>query len=229
LPFAQNVTRVHEADIKAWLIGWDRSLKTKANYHGLLFGAFNHALELGFITVNPCQRTASKRSRIRQTQADLRFLTEAEFTQVADAAGENADMLTVTVGTGMRFGEVTALWVSDVDLRHRTVRINKAWKRDGEDDEQDTPLVAQASLRTQAQDARPPPGQPQNTPVETNHRDLRRARLNRSVSDRRQGGGRLRLHGTHRASPAQRGLLRAGLATADGRRRRPGRSPVPVP
>jgi integrase len=116
LPFDRNVTQVHEADIKAWLIGWDRSLKTKAIYHGLLFGVFNHALELGFITVNPCQRTAPKRSRIRQSQADLRFLTEAEFAQVAEVAQENADMLTVTVGTGMRFGEVTALWVSDVDL-----------------------------------------------------------------------------------------------------------------
>jgi hypothetical protein len=68
-PFARNVTQVHEADIKAWLIGWDRSLKTKANYHGLLFGVFNHALEQGFVTVNPCQRTAPKRSRIRQSQA----------------------------------------------------------------------------------------------------------------------------------------------------------------
>ena len=35
-PRARNMTQVHEADIKAWLIDWDRSLKTKANYHGLL-------------------------------------------------------------------------------------------------------------------------------------------------------------------------------------------------
>jgi integrase len=147
LPFARNVTQVHEADIKAWLIGWNRSLKTKANYHGLLFGVFNHALEQGFVTVNPCQRTAPKRSRIRQSQADLRFLTEAEFAQVADAARANSDMLTVTVGTGMRFGEVTALWAADVDLRHRTLRINKAWKRDGEDNEQDTPSWLKRGLR----------------------------------------------------------------------------------
>jgi integrase len=29
--------------------------------------------------------------------------------------------------------------VSDVDLRHRTIRINKAWKRNGEDGEKDIP------------------------------------------------------------------------------------------
>ncbi len=49
--------------MKAWLIGWDRSLKTKANYHGLLFGVFSYAVEQGWLTANPCARTAPKRSR----------------------------------------------------------------------------------------------------------------------------------------------------------------------
>jgi integrase len=150
-PFSRDVTQVHEGDIKAWLIGWDRSLKTKANYHGLLYGVFNYAIEQGYLTVNPCHRTAPKRSRIRQSQADLRFLTEPEFAIAARTAGGDGDMLAVTVGTGMRFGEVTALWVGDVDLRRRTIRINKAWKRDGEDSEQDTPSWLKKSLRAKHQ------------------------------------------------------------------------------
>jgi integrase len=141
------VTGVHEADVKAWLIGWDRSLKTKANHHGLLFGVFNYAVEQGFVTVNPCARTAPKRSRIRQSQADLRFLTETELATAVRLAGPDGDLLTVTVGTGLRFGEITALWVSDVDLTHRTIRVNKAWKRDGENDEQETPSWLRKSLR----------------------------------------------------------------------------------
>lgn len=147
-PFDQPVNRVHEADLKTWLIGWDRSLKTKANYHGLLYGVFNHALEQGFVTVNPCARTAPKRSRIRQSQADLRFLTEAELATVLNVAGADGDLLTVAVGTGLRFGELTALWVSDVDLVHRTIRVNKAWKLDGENDERQTPSWLGKSLRT---------------------------------------------------------------------------------
>ena len=145
-PFDQPVTSVHEADVKAWLIDWDRSLKTKANYHGLLYGVFNYALEQGFLTVNPCARTAPKRSRIRQSQADLRFLTEAELATAARVAGADGDLVTVAVGTGLRFGEVTALWVSDVDFVHRTIRINKAWKRDGENDVQETPSWLRKSL-----------------------------------------------------------------------------------
>lgn len=138
-PFDQRIDQVTEDDVKAWLIGWQRSPKTKANYHGLLFGVFTYGVERGEVTKHPLTRTAPKRSKIRQSQADLRFLTEAEFATVAEAAGDSADLLRVTVGTGLRFGELTALWVSDVDLRQRTVRVNKAWKRDGEDGAQDVP------------------------------------------------------------------------------------------
>ena len=106
-PFDRPVTSVHEADVKAWLIGWDRSLKTKANYHGLLYGVFTYAVEQGFLTVNPCARTAPKRSRIRQAQADLRFLTEAELATAARVAGLDGDLFTVAVGAGLRFGELT--------------------------------------------------------------------------------------------------------------------------
>lgn len=182
-----------------------------------MFADLGEAYVRQIVDRSPGQRTAPKRSRIRQSQADLRFLTEAELAQVAEAAGVNAGMLTVTVGTGMRFGEVTALWVSDVDLRHRTVRINKAWKRDGEDNEQDTPSWLKRALGRKHKMPRPSPGQPQHAPLETPHRRLRRARQHPPVPGRGQGCGRPRLHDTHRPPPAQRGLLRTRLASADGR------------
>ena len=137
--FDRTIDAIAERDIKAWLIDWDRSLKTKANYHGLLFGVFTYAAEQGHLTVNPCARTAPKRSRVRQSQAELRFLTEEELRTAVRLAGDHGDLLAFTVSTGLRFGEVTALWCSDVDIVHGTVRVNKAWKRDGEDGETDTP------------------------------------------------------------------------------------------
>ncbi|MFN2321226.1 MAG: tyrosine-type recombinase/integrase, partial [Dermatophilaceae bacterium] len=130
--FQRAIDAITERDIKAWLIDWDRALKTKANYHGLLFGVFTYAVEEGYLSTNPCARTAPKRSRVRQSQAELRFLTEDELSTAVRLAGENGDLLTFAVGTGLRFGEVTALWCSDVDLTRGTVRVNKAWKRDGE-------------------------------------------------------------------------------------------------
>lgn len=132
-------TAITAGDLKEWLIDWDRSLKTKANYHGLIHGVFAYAVKQGWLATNPAIGTAPKRSRVKQSRPELRFLSEREFERVAELAGRYGDLLRVAVGTGMRFGEITALWVGDVDLEHRTIRINKAWKRDGEDGESDTP------------------------------------------------------------------------------------------
>ncbi|MGY0390572.1 tyrosine-type recombinase/integrase [Nocardioides sp. WG-D5] len=150
-PFARSVAAIGEQDIKAWLIDWDRALKTKANYHGLMYGIFNYAVEQGFLTANPCARTAPKRRRVKQSQAELRFLSEDEFAAVvAKADGYSyaaADLMRVTAGTGLRFGEVTALWVSDIDLRNRTLRVNKAWKRVGENGETEVPSWLKKQIR----------------------------------------------------------------------------------
>ena len=79
LVFAKPVTAVTEADLKAWLIEWDRSLKTKANYHGLIHGVFAHAVKQGYLAANPAVGTAPKRSRVRQSRPELRFLTERSW------------------------------------------------------------------------------------------------------------------------------------------------------
>jgi hypothetical protein len=65
--FVKPVTSVTEADLRAWLIDWDRSLKTKANYHGLIHGVFVYAVKRGYLTTNPAVGTAPKRSRVRQS------------------------------------------------------------------------------------------------------------------------------------------------------------------
>ena len=139
LLFTKPVTAITEADLKDWLIGWDRSLKTKANYHGLVHGVFAYAVKRGYLTTNPAVGTAPKQSRVKQSRPELRFLTEKELATAVRLAGAYGDLISVTVGTGLRFGEIGALWVSDVDLEHRTIRVNKAWKREGEDGATDTP------------------------------------------------------------------------------------------
>ena len=139
LTFTKPVTAITEGDLKEWLIDWDRSLKTKANYHGLIHGVFAYAVKQGWLTVNPAIGTAPKQSRVKQSRPELRFLNERELDRAVELAGWYGDLLRVAVGTGMRYGEISALWVGDVDLEHRTIRINKAWKRDGEDGESDTP------------------------------------------------------------------------------------------
>lgn len=137
--FTKPITELTEEDLKAWLIDWDRALKTKSNYHGLIHGVFAHAVKQGWIETNPAVGTAPKMSRVKQSRPELRFLTEKELEAGVRLAGKHGDLLSVAVATGMRFGEITALWVEDVDVERRTVRVNKAWKRNGEDGETEVP------------------------------------------------------------------------------------------
>jgi integrase len=147
LVFAGPITVIGEAQLKTWLIEWDRSLKTKANYHGLIYGVFAYAVKRGYLAANPAIGTAPKQSRVKQSRPELRFLTERELETAVRLAKRHGDVLTVAAGTGLRFGELSALWVTDVDLDRGTVRVNKAWKRNGEDDATDTPGWLSRQLR----------------------------------------------------------------------------------
>jgi integrase len=83
---------------------------------------------------------------VKQSRPQLRFLTEWELETAVRLAKRHGDVLAVTAGTGLRFGEISALWVGDVD-HDGTVRVNKAWKRNGEDDATDTPGWLSRQLR----------------------------------------------------------------------------------
>lgn len=79
LPFTKSVTAITEADLKEWLIDWNRSLKTKANYHGPIHGVFAYAVKRGYLAANTAVGTAPKQSRVKQSRPELRFLTEREL------------------------------------------------------------------------------------------------------------------------------------------------------
>src|SRR5215217_557488 len=92
------------------------SLKTKANYHGLIHGVLAYAVKRGYLAANPAIGTAPKQSRVKQSRPELRFLTEWELGTAVRLAKRHGDVLAVAAGTGLRFGEISALWVGDVDL-----------------------------------------------------------------------------------------------------------------
>ena len=140
-PFAGPIEDLQEADVRIWLTSWDRAPKTKANYHALLHAVLALAVALGLRTDNPCARTAPSRRSIRAAQEEHAYLTEGEFALLVAAAPDvlTADLLRVAVGTGLRWGELTALWVDDIDLDRRQIHVRKAWKATGVDGAVDTP------------------------------------------------------------------------------------------
>jgi integrase len=106
--------------------------KTIHNVHGLISAAMNTAEMLQYIPKNPCRGV--QLPSIDKAEDEAMFLTHTEFNMIFEVMGERYKTFTsFLVMTGTRFGEATALKVADVDLLAKppTVRVNKAWKRDG--------------------------------------------------------------------------------------------------
>jgi hypothetical protein len=102
------VTAIGESQLKTWLIEWDRSLKTKANYHGLIYGVFAYAVKRGYLAANPAIGTAPKQSRVKQSRPELRFLTERDAPDHADGEDEAARDHPLAIRSNRRWGGLRA-------------------------------------------------------------------------------------------------------------------------
>lgn len=111
--------------------------KTIANRHGLLSSVCAWAVENGHLPRNPCKGVRLPRSVKREPV----FLSPPEVADLLAVLVDQRyrDFVMVLVGTGLRWGEATALEVGDIvsDDRHVVIRVTKAWK-----DTDSGPMVA---------------------------------------------------------------------------------------
>lgn len=130
------VAAVEHEDIVLWLRymqGKGLSAKTIANHHGLLSAAMQTAVRLKMRPDNPCRGISLPKDD--STEEKMRFMTTAESQAVVDAHPERYRPLVAFLrATGARFGEATALQGRDfqLDAEQPVVRIERAWKRDGD-------------------------------------------------------------------------------------------------
>lgn len=106
--------------------------KSIANVHGLLSAAMNTAVRLGYRADDPC--AAVRLPRSQRAGEEMVVPEPAELDLILDNLAEHyRPFILAMLGTGMRFGEVTALQVEDLslDFRPPAIRITRAWKRDG--------------------------------------------------------------------------------------------------
>ena len=128
-------SRATRADVGAW-VTWlqeERGLsgKTIANLHGLMSAAFTTAARDGVRPDNPCR--GMRLPRTTHTEREHTYLTHEEFGRLHALIPRHYQPLTMLLaGTGIRFGEATALQVGDVDLARREARIRRAWKPTGQ-------------------------------------------------------------------------------------------------
>jgi integrase len=133
---SRKVKALEHEDIVGWIKymqGKDLSAKTIANWHGFLSATMTTALRKKLRTDNPCKGV--KLPKNTATEDPIRFIDKAEW----DVIMSNMDahfrpFFQLLVGTGLRFGEATALTAKDFNLNGPTptVQVSKAWKEDGD-------------------------------------------------------------------------------------------------
>lgn len=116
------------------------SPKYIANMHGLLYSIMQKACDTrpALRTYNPCAKTKLPRKDDNVIE-EMVFLDHAEFALLLNHLSEAArDVVMLAAGTGMRWGELSAVQVRDVlglDDAEDTprIRVERAWKFDEHD------------------------------------------------------------------------------------------------
>jgi integrase len=138
--FVPDLETFSSDDDRDWINARRRagsSPKTIANYHGLLAAIFKDAVHKGLVVKNPCEGVRLPAMDSAEDDGDKQFLTEDEFTLLLAAMhADSRDLLIVAVGTGLRWGELTALRVEDLQLGGKVphLSVRRAWKRNGTGD-----------------------------------------------------------------------------------------------
>lgn len=118
--------------------------KTIKNKHGFLSSVMASAVRSGLITSNPCKGTKLPRS----ITEPMVFLTHDEYTRFLGCFQPRwIPFVEVLFGTGLRWGEITALRCGDVDLEAHTITITRAWK-EGDGTPELGPTKSRRSRRT---------------------------------------------------------------------------------
>ena len=102
------------------------SASTVKGVFRLLSAALRFALDEGVIRKNPCRKL-----KIRQgEQVEQRVLSRSEQEKVRLAADERGDLpVLLSLYTGMRLGEVSALKWSDIDWEKKTITVRRTAQR----------------------------------------------------------------------------------------------------
>ena len=121
---------VTRADVTAWvrtLQASGLSAKTVSMRQTLLSSAFQRAVDDELMVRNPAHGVRVGRSERRE----MTFLTPGEFARlIGHVPAEWQPLIVTLVGTGLRFGEATALQAQDVHLDDNppTLTVSRGWQ-----------------------------------------------------------------------------------------------------
>ena len=114
------------------LVQSGRSPKTVKNYLDLMSLVFRFGVRRGWRPDNPCHYLPGPGLKAQSTRFVRTVLTPQEARLLVSCASESArPVLILLLGTGLRWGEASALTVADVrlDAPRPLVEVRQAWKR----------------------------------------------------------------------------------------------------
>jgi integrase len=122
---ATPLAQIEHSAVAAWineLLDDGIAAPTVRHIHRVLHMILNSAIDDGRLPRNPASRVKLPHARSR----DKRFLTHEQVATLADAAGEDQLIIRVLAYCGLRFGELAALRVRNVDPLRRRLQIEES-------------------------------------------------------------------------------------------------------
>jgi integrase len=119
------LVKLERSAVAAWvldLVDGGLAAPTVRHAHRILHMILNTAVDDGRLVRNPASRVKLPRDRGREK----RFLSHAEVAALADAAGPDRLIILVLAYCGLRFGELAALRVRNVDPLRRRLHIEES-------------------------------------------------------------------------------------------------------
>ena len=107
--------------VQDWIDGLDGSPKTVRNAASILHSIMGRAVRDRLIQANPCDGLELP----KVSEGERRYLTAAQVESLAHHSGRPTLVNTLAY-TGMRWGELAALQVSDVDAKARRIRVRRS-------------------------------------------------------------------------------------------------------
>lgn len=129
-----RLDRISTADVRGWVAnvqgarGKPLSASRARQAYGMLSAMLDLAVEDGRLPKNPAKVSVGNRGFLPRLPKNRthRYLTHQEVLALADACGDLRILVLVLAYCGLRWGEATALLVSDVDMLRARLNVRRA-------------------------------------------------------------------------------------------------------
>ena len=126
-----RLSKLRDTDIQRMLAEMDRdnvSARRRQQAYGLMRTALKQARRTGLIRYNPCEGV----DKPRWQPPAARFLSAAQVGQLLEVMRTDRywPLYALAIATGLREGELLALWWEDINLGNRTLAVTRSMSQD---------------------------------------------------------------------------------------------------